>query len=447
MHTVLFIGILFILQVFYYILGRMSSRSVEEDGDYYLSGGGVRFFPLMMTFLATQIGGGLVLGSCDEAYRMGWSVILYPLGAALGLIVLGLGIGKRLASFQVTTVAQILEEAYQSKGLKWIASILSIGSLWITFVAQLTASRSFLSTMGVDHLGIFVLFWFFVFYYTSRGGLRAVIATDVAQALFFLAIFSLCASFLVVDYPIPLQTGQLPPTEKMTGWFLMPLLFMLIEQDMGQRCFTGGSKKVVSRATMTAGLLMIGVCLIPVYIGVLARELQLIFPEGKSVLLGTVEALSNPWVTALVGCAIVAAIISTVSSLINAISSNVMNDFIQVKKVKVLQRTTFAFSIAAMFASLFFERVIDVMIFGYELSVSSLFVPIFMALFAKKKMEPIVGILSFLLGFGSFIYFIFFPSPWLPKEVMSLLLSFGGFVIGLVLAKRGVSLRQRRENS
>lgn len=114
MNIVFFISLLFVLQIAYWIVGKLSAKSVTSEKDYFLAGKNVRFFPLMMTFLATQVGGGLVLGAADEAYQFGWPVLLYPLGASLGLLLLGSGIGRRLASFPVSTVAQIVEQVYGS---------------------------------------------------------------------------------------------------------------------------------------------------------------------------------------------------------------------------------------------------------------------------------------------------------------------------------------------
>src|ERR1700733_14208846 len=104
MNISLFVSLLFSLQLFYWIIGRRASKNLNNKEDYFLAGKSVRLFPLMMTFLATQVGGGVILGAADEAYQFGWPVILYPLGAALGLILLGCGVGRKLAEFKVSTI-------------------------------------------------------------------------------------------------------------------------------------------------------------------------------------------------------------------------------------------------------------------------------------------------------------------------------------------------------
>lgn len=88
------------------------------------------------------------VGAAEEAYRYGWPVFFYPLRASLGLILLGLGIGKKLSEFSATTVAQIFEIVYRSPALKRVASCLSILSLFMILVAQIIASQKFLVSLG-----------------------------------------------------------------------------------------------------------------------------------------------------------------------------------------------------------------------------------------------------------------------------------------------------------
>lgn len=425
-----FIVLLFILQAIYWWVGKRSSRNIKNQEDYYLAGKTVTFFPLMMTFLAAQVGGGLVLGAADEAFKYGWTVLLYPLGNALGLICLGLGLGRNLARFQVSTVAQILEVVYKSPFLRKIAATLSVVSLFMILVAQIIASRKFLIAMGISSLPIFAAFWGSIILYTVRGGLKAVIATDMAQAFLFTIVLAACFGLTVASHPVS------PPVEsfavsvsKLSGWLLMPLLFMIIEQDMGQRCFAADSLRTVSRATFWAGIASMAICVVPVYFGVLAKSLGLIIPAGASVLMVTISTLTNPWVAAMVGCAVLAAVISTATSLINAVSSNLAGDFLQKEKsLRTMQAITATLSIAAIFFAFYFNNIVDVLMQSYELSVSCLFVPILIALF-KKEGNFISALLSIGFGFCGFCIFKIAPLPFL-NEPASLMLSLIGYGVG-----------------
>lgn len=440
MNIYLFVTLLFSLQLLYWLVGKRASENLNTQEDYFLAGKGVRFFPLMMTFLATQVGGGIILGAADEAYKFGWPVILYPLGCALGLILLGCGFGRKLAAFKVTTVAQIFEVVYGSAKLKKIASCLSIISLFMILVAQIIASNKFLVSLGLDNTPLFIAFWAIVIIYTSQGGLKAVISTDMVQAAFFSIVFLL--SFGLVLYTEPsVGTIQLPNVEsftnvssKLTGWLVMPLLFMIIEQDMGQRCFAGASPRTVSLASLTAGICTMFICVIPVFLGTLASSTDLVVPAGGSVLMATIVSMTNPLVTALVGCAVLAAIISTATSLINAVSSNISSDFeISFKNpMSAIKGITCGISIGAIFFAFYFDNIVDLLIQSYELSVSCLFIPLLIALY-KKRGNFLSAALSIAFGATGFLVFRMFPVE-LPREIASILLSLSGFLIGEALA-------------
>lgn len=440
MNITLFILLLFGLQCLYWYVARRSSKQMEGKDDYFLAGKNVTFFPLMMTFLATQVGGGVVLGSAEEAYQFGWSVLLYPLGVAVGLIVLGLGIGRKLAQFRVSTVAHIFEIAYGSPRLRKIASTLSILSLFMILVAQVIASSKFLVSLGMDSTWLFILFWAIVIFYTAQGGLKAVISTDMVQAGVFSIVFLGVFAWIFFSGASMDTIASAPfatVSTKLTGWLLMPLLFMLIEQDMGQRCFAGASGKIVSKAAIWSGIATMVVCTVPVFIGTLAHTSGLQVPKGASVLMTAIGHLTRPWMSALVGCAVLAAIISTATSLINAISSNLLSDFSlscfkRFKPMYLVKGMTCAISISAIFFAFYFDNIVDLLIQSYELSVSCLFVSIFIALF-KKQGNTLSAWMSTLAGALGFCLFRLFPLP-LPKEISSILLSLMGYAMGELIA-------------
>ncbi len=443
MNIYLFASLLFALQFLYWFVGKRASENLNDQEDYFLAGKSVRFFPLMMTFLATQVGGGIILGSADEAYRFGWPVILYPLGCALGLILLGCGFGRKLAAFKVTTVAQIFEVVYNSSKLKKIASVLSVISLFMILVAQIIASNKFLISLGLDNTPLFIAFWAIVIIYTTQGGLKAVISTDMVQAAFFSLVFLFSFGLILYTEPsikLPELTHFSDVSSKMTGWLVMPLLFMIIEQDMGQRCFAGDSPRTVSLASLAAGICTLIICVIPVFLGTLASATELNVPEGGSVLMATIVAMTNPFVTALVGCAVLAAIISTATSLINAISSNISSDF-EIKftnPLRAIKGITGTISISAIFFAFFFDNIVDVLIQSYELSVSCLFIALLVALY-KKKGNFISAALSIAFGAIGFVLFRIVPVE-IPREIASILLSLSGFLIGeaIVLSRRSL---------
>ncbi len=447
MDLTLFITALFALQLICLYVGGKASKGMTTQDDYFLAGKTVSFFPLMMTLVATQIGGGLVMGAADEAYRYGWSVLLYPLGQSLGFVLLAMGIGRRLAQFNVPTVAQLFEVVYQSTLLKKVASLLSMLSLFLIFTAQVIASKKFMVGIGFDHTLVFIGFWTLVIIYTVVGGMKAVIATDIIQALFFIGIFILAFAYACFSGPITLSqvveagsgnTFELGES-KLWGWLLTPLLFMVIEQDMAQRCFSARNGRLVTWASAGAALCTFSVCLIPLFFGILAKVAGVQVAEGSSVLMTVIQTTTTPALAALMGVAIIAAIISTADALINAVSSNLTQDFNfslfkTVNGVVYSRISTALIAIAGIFVSFAFDNVVDLLILSYELSVSCLFVPIFAALFQRKG-NQLSAFLSITLGALAFFAFRLFPQE-IPKEILSVLVSLIGYFIGEAIAKR-----------
>lgn len=443
MNLTIFICMLFVLQFIYWRVARSSSKEVSDQQDYFLAGKNVQFFPLMMTFVGVIVGGGLVLGSAEEAYVYGWPVLFYPLGGALGLMILGAGLGKRLAEFPVSTVAQIFEVVYRSAMLKKVTSILSMVSLFMVLVGQIVASSKFFVSLGISSTPLFVIFWTIVIIYTVQGGLKAVISTDVAQASVFITVFLICFGYVfyyepfVASIPMPQVESLAKVSSKLAGWLLMPLFFIMVEQDIAQRCFAGASPKIVSRAALGAGICTLVVSMVPLFFGILAQTMQLEIPNGGSVLMSVIIETTNPFLSALVGCAVLAAMISTATALINAISSNLSSDFKIVgseskDSMKVVRGITLLISIASILFAFYFDNIVDILIQSYELSVSCLFVPIFIALF-KREGNYISALLAIFFGALGFVMFRLYPIEF-PKEVASILLSFLGFVSGEVIA-------------
>jgi solute:Na+ symporter, SSS family len=453
MDIMIFVGVLILLQLICLVISKMTAAGVKSQTDYFLAGKKVSFFPLLMTFIATQIGGGLVLGSSEESYKFGWAVLIYPLGQCLGFVVLALGVGKRMAQFNVSTVAQLFEEVYQSPRLKRVASALSILSLFMIFVAQLIASKKFMLSFGLESNTLFVIFWILVVSYTVLGGLEAVIVTDIIQATFFIVVFATCLGYALFLSDQSAGEMVLPGwnspqfdfnSTNLVGWLLMPLLFMIIEQDMAQRCFAAKSDKAVSRSAAWAAVLTFLISAIPIFFGIIGKQQGIEVLPGSSVLMTVVQETTTPALAALVACAVFAAIISTADSLINAISSNLTQDFafFQTKdkqNLRTSQLVTAGIACLGILISFYFSNIVDLLIQSYELAVSCLLVPVLGALILKgKKGNELSALLAIILGAVGFGWF---QTAWIgiPKEIVSIGLSLLGFGLG-----EAISLLRRK---
>lgn len=398
MDSFLFLVAFCTLAVFYLAIGLYASKDVSNTTDYFLAGRSLGIPSVMFTLIATQLGGGLLLGTAQEAYNVGLYGIMYTLGMGIGFLILGFGLASRLQSLGVNTTAELFETKYGSTTLKKIASLLSIITLSGILIAQIVGSKSFLLSIGFDNQIVFLCFWSFTIFYTMMGGLKAVILTDIAQVALIIFIFSSLFLYSIFTNPTSLpqvlnSNFSTDPnvfnTRTLISTLIMPILFSLIEQDLAQRFFASRSAFVARISALGAGILLLLFSFIPIYFGMYARISSISIPFGANPLMPIIGFIGGGTMFILSACAIIAAINSTADSLLCAIASNLAQDFSLLRSIrsslKRSQLITLLIGILAIIASYCVPgTIISILIHSYELSVYTLFIPLIACYFLPR---------------------------------------------------------------
>jgi len=189
MDALLFLTVFGCLGALYFFLALRASKKVTTDTDYFVASRSLNTLQITCNLIATQLGGGMLLGTAASAYEKGYFGILYTLGMALGFILLSCGIASRLQQFKVTTTAELFETQYGSPTLKKIASLLSIITLFGILIAQVVGFKSLMAAVGFGSGFIVLPFWLSVIAYTMIGGLRAITINDMVQLGIITATF------------------------------------------------------------------------------------------------------------------------------------------------------------------------------------------------------------------------------------------------------------------
>ena len=191
-----FITLFSTLSIMYLVIGLYASKNASTNTDYFLAGRALGIPEVTFTLVATQLGGGMLLGTAAKAYTIGLYGMFYTLGISIGFLLLGLGFAAKLQSLNVATTAQLFQTKYGSETLKKIASFLSIASMGGILIGQVIGSKALLAGIGVSNELLFLMLWAFIITYTMVGGLAAVVLTDIAQVIYifsaFGAIFAYC---------------------------------------------------------------------------------------------------------------------------------------------------------------------------------------------------------------------------------------------------------------
>ncbi|MDR3646911.1 MAG: sodium:solute symporter family protein [Candidatus Babeliales bacterium] len=448
MSNLIFLIILFALAVIYFILGIYASRKTENTTDYFLAGRKLGLLNVTFTLIATQLGGGMLLGTSQKAYEIGLFGILYTISITLGFLFLGLGFASKLQELHISTTAELFETKYQSITLRKFASLLSIITLCGILIAQVIASKAVLASIGIDNNIIFILFWIFIISYTIIGGLNAVVITDTAQVLLIILVFGGIFIYNILLEPNIFNTMVTFTANQKNFIFnrssfldllpilIMPALFTLIEQDLAQKFFASKSKKVAAISSILAGSFMLIFALIPIYLGIKANLMGINIPANASPLISILKTSTNNIVFMFAVCGIIAAITSTADSLLCAVSSNLSEDFnfsfLRItNKLKLAKYITAIIGAFAIISSYFFTTdIINILVSSYELSVSCLFIPLVFSIYLKKPNKN-SALLSIIFGLFSYILLKMLNVPL--HGVISVIISAIGFFIGNLL--------------
>jgi solute:Na+ symporter, SSS family len=444
MDITVFITLFSALSIMYLVIGLYASKKASTNTEYFLAGRTLGIPEVTFTLVATQLGGGMLLGTAEKAYTIGLYGIFYTLGISIGFLLLGLGFAAKLQSLNVATTAQLFQTKYGSPTLKKIASLLSIASMCGILIAQVIGSKALLTGIGISSEWLFLALWAFIITYTMVGGLAAVVLTDIAQVIYILSAFG--ALFIYCLWQEPLSffsslgsiqenfTSESFDLAKITPLVIIPALFSLIEQDLAQRFFAARSEQVAAISAFLSSACIIIFSCIPLYFGIKLKLLGILLPMGADPLLPAIELLTNTTMLSFAICGILAAITSTADSLLCAISSNLAQDFdfsgIGLKKsVQLSKAITLITGLVAVGTSYMVStKIIEILISSYELSVSCLLVSLLFSYFGSN-LKKRAAIYSICAGFFGFVFFRLFPIG-IPKELASLALSFVAYMIG-----------------
>ncbi len=422
MQINLFMGITIALFATYLLIGYLTSHKNISSIDYLLAGKSLGIPAVTATLLAAQVGGGMFLGTAQNPFHG----LLYILGVALGLLLLGLGLAERMRNFNVATVGEIFEKTYQSVALHHLSGFLSTISLLGILIGQILAAKSVLLTFaGIQSELFLLLFWLGIIVYTMIGGLHTIIITDFFRIIFIILIFSSICLYSIFSSPVSFfsQTNlsALSTLFNKTdlGWahalriILIPAFFCLVEQDLAQKFFSARTQRIASISALCASGLLLLFAFVPFYFGIQGK---LLFHDqlatGISPLLPVLQAFTNTFFFTIALCGLLAAITSTSDSLLCALGALLtkpcsiifsLRETVFLSRIIILATGLGTLAISYLFS----EKIIDVLVDSYEVSLCAIFVP-FMASLFLKDFRPRAAWASTITGL---ILFIFFKIP------------------------------------
>jgi sodium/pantothenate symporter len=437
-----------IFLVIIFIIGFYANSRVNQSNsflqEYFLGGRQLGGFVLAMTMMATYGSASSFIGGPGIAYTrgLGW-VLLSMAQLAAGYFVLMI-LGKKFAimarRYKAITMVDYLKGRYKSNTVVILSSLSIIIFLFASMAAQwVGGARLIESLTGLPYRTALLIFAVSVLVYVIIGGFRAVALTDAVQGLVMLfgTIILLVAtviagggmenimSQLVAENPNLVSPygaeRDLTPLYVSSFWILVGVGVVGLPQ-ISMRAMSYKNSKGMHTAiiigTIVIGAVMLGMHLI----GVLARAVMPGIEVADTVMPTLAMEVLPSFVAGIVLAAPMAAIMSTVDSLLILVSATIVKDLYvnyikpdsSEKQIKTLSFyvTTIVGLLVVFFAMTPPDLIIWLNLFAFG-GLESVFIwPVVLGLYWEKG-NKYGAIASMIVGMGSFIIIDqYYPTPF-----------------------------------
>ncbi len=362
-NQIIMLGVLVIYLIANAVIGMIVSKRQDKKSSmgfvkkYFIGSRGMNGLVLAMTTVATYTSvSSFVSGPGAAALTYGFSQA-WVSGVQVGAAFLVLGVlGKKFAVVSrktgAVTVAGYLKARYQSDALVIITTLLMLLFFLAQMIAQFMGGATLIETVtGLPYWVSLAIFALVVILYTAFGGFTAVVITDTIQGIImlvgtFLFIFYVITSVGDFDAMAVTLDTTLPGWDSLTGTGYAPgsLLSFWVLVGVGvlglpQTAVRGmGFKdtKSLHRAmligTIATGVLMIGMHVAAVWAGALTEGQT--FASSDYFIPAIVQKIMPVGMAGLFLAAPMAAVMSTVSSLLIMASASIVKDLWKIYYVK-----------------------------------------------------------------------------------------------------------------
>tara|TARA_Y100000590_G_scaffold329504_1_gene374207 strand:+ start:59 stop:1513 length:1455 start_codon:yes stop_codon:yes gene_type:complete len=427
--------LIFIISLIFASIGILYSRKNQSLSNYLAANRNVETLSLTTSLIASALGAWILFGPASAATWGGiGSVIGYSLGTAFPMIALiFLGTKIRKVFPKGNTLTEFIHIKFGKKLFKLIL-ILIIFYMFIFLCAEVTAISMLVNYISGTPLWLTAtLIIITTLIYTLYGGLRASIFTDNIQffivliLLFFSAYYLFFVNINNISFEIIknnsshlLSSKYIPSYTAGLTFFIAVAATNLFHQGNWQRVFAAKNNKVLKKSLLFSFIIIIPIVFFMGTTGILAISIDSnVNPDLAffSILLND----KNELLSIIIIILALSLTISTVDTLINAISSIIVVDgkkiyfesnqkkYLWLSKVFVVILAFCSFLIASKgFSVLYLFLLADLLCCA---AVFTVFYGFYQKNFNEKK--AIISIL-----FGLFLGLLFFPSPDFLKSIL-----------------------------
>jgi len=376
-------------------IGLRSSRRIRTSDDFAVAGRSVPWFFVLATTAATMVGGGASVGSVAKVYDVGIAAAFITCAWHLQLIFTGLWIAPKLRGLNLLTVGDFFGRQF-GPAARVLAVLNSLIFLTGGLAAQMVAMGKITEVfLGIPYDWALVIGATITIFYSTVGGMRAVVATDILQFVILVCGFGAAAAILFAQHGgFEGLQSQLGSEEfhltrewsgpKIAGLFVVYLLGETFAPPYTMRCFIAKDPRHARWGVAGAGLFLL--FFLPVATAVLGLCAKASYPEmdAQQAFPTLIRDTFPAFFSGVMIAALIAAVMSSGDSVLASGATVVMQDiYRQYLKpqasdraaLRVAQLSTLIGGIAATCWAWYSPDIIGALLFIYDFWAPTMVLP------------------------------------------------------------------------
>ena len=384
------------------LLGRKYAKSYDS---FISAGRSAGVLMIIGSAVGSQIGNGFVVGGAGGGAATGLSGAWYGIACGLGYLCIAVLLNKIVYAKGFISLPEFLEERYGDKVTSIVFSIATVLSYIGNIAAQIIADSALFQAFGLDgRLGAVVI-TLVVLVYSTLSGLWGAFATSVVQVFIITVALVVTAVMVLAGGSIgvindAIASGAVPADYWDLGnigpsaiiiMVASVCLAALCDQQTVQRINAAKSEKASLTAHIASTIICIVLAFLPVLIGMYGAALYGV--TDNSAFFTMILNKLPPLVSAVAIAAVIAAIMSTIDSMLIGFSTvllkNIYKGIINPKvSDETLKKGDLLVSVVVCILSLLlsfqFTNIIDLLSSTYLFLSACCLVPFVGGLFWKK---------------------------------------------------------------
>ena len=452
----------------------------KDSSDYFLAGRGLAWWAIGASIIAANISAEQFIGMSGSGYAIGLAMATYEWIAAIGLVIVAKWFLPIFLQKRIYTMPQFLEQRFDNRvktvmTVFWLAVFIFINLTSIMYLGALTIEN----VMGVP-LMVGVLFLaLFAGIYSIYGGLKAVAITDVVQVIFLVGgglVTTLIAVNALGDgggmikgfgtlYESSRDKFHLILDPSNPGYKDLPGLSVIIgglwvanlyywgcNQYIIQRALAAKSVNEAQKGMQFAGLLKLLIPIIVVIPGIAVYAMGVELGKSDEAYPWLLSHLIPTGIKGLAFAALIAAIVSSLASMMNSISTiftmDIYKPYIEKEAtegrlVKVGRLSSFSALLIAVAITPMLTTLDQAFQYIQEFTgfISPGALAIFLTGFFYKKATSNGALLA---AIGTFVFstalkFVFPELPWMDRMLIVFILCVLTIFVTAIVERKGLS--------